>query len=114
VEDYLTRKGQGRYEELPVCGGSHIDHAVMAFRSRNSYIALFSRNCSMFFFEASGTLLRPHSVPLLTHPRSVLGSVQPRAKREHNLWIKGATSVEYKTGISSVLTVKSDSGLSQA
>jgi hypothetical protein len=30
----------------------------------------------------------------------------------HDLWVKGATSAEYKTGISVVLMVKSDSGLS--
>jgi hypothetical protein len=41
-------------EELPVYGGSQIDHAAMAFRTRDSYIALL-RNRSRFS-EASGTL----------------------------------------------------------
>jgi hypothetical protein len=55
VEDYLNRKGQGQYKELPVWGGSRVDHVAMAFWMRDSYIAPFSRNCSVFS-EASGTL----------------------------------------------------------
>jgi hypothetical protein len=39
VEDYLTRKGQGQYGSC-VQGGSRVDRAAMAFRTRDSYIAL--------------------------------------------------------------------------
>jgi hypothetical protein len=42
VEDYLTRKGHERYKELLIYGGSRVDHVVMAFRARGSYIAPFS------------------------------------------------------------------------
>jgi nitrite reductase/ring-hydroxylating ferredoxin subunit len=60
---WLIRKASGEIsypkearavEELPVYGGSRVDHAAMAFRTRDSYTALL-RNRSGFS-EASGTL----------------------------------------------------------
>jgi hypothetical protein len=42
VEDYLTRKEHGSYKELLIYGGSRVDHVVMAFWTRDSYIAPFS------------------------------------------------------------------------
>jgi hypothetical protein len=55
-------KGARAVEELLVYGGSRVDHATMAFRMRDSYIALL-RNRSGFS-EASGTFYRPHSATL--------------------------------------------------
>jgi hypothetical protein len=39
VEDYLTRKGQGRYRSC-VYGRSQVDHAARTFRTSDSYIPL--------------------------------------------------------------------------
>jgi hypothetical protein len=82
----------------------------MAFRTSDSYIAVL-RNRSGFS-EASGTLLMPRTGSLAIHLESVKGPCKPWLDGIHDLWIKGATSAECKTGISTMLTVKSDSGLS--
>jgi hypothetical protein len=51
-------------------------------------------------------------LPCLASSIEVYGIHAPAADGYHNLWVNGITSAECKTGISVVLIVKSDSGLS--
>jgi hypothetical protein len=51
-------------------------------------------------------------LPCLASSVEVYGIHEPVADGYHDLWVKGTTSTECKTGISAMLTVKSILGLS--